>query len=370
MFSEHLDPLRVAMVTARALPMMGGTERHVHEVASRLGAMGVDVTVLTTDRTGELASRETTSGYQVLRWRAYPASRDFYYSPGLLRHLRNEHYDVVHVQGVHTMLAPAALAVARRRGVPTVLTFHTGGHSSPVRRLLRPLQWRVLGPLLSSTSALIAVSDFERRTFASIVGVSAAARLHVIRNGSDPLPIDSTGETPEGRPLLVSVGRLERYKGHHRVLRALPTLLAREPDTRLVIVGEGPYEDRLRSMARELGVDDRVSFSTFGPDRRAALGRLVADADVLCLLSEYEAHPVAVMEAVGAGTNALVANTSGLSELGESGLVTTIDLDASAEELAEAVLSVASESPKVLSDLPDWDGCADRLHRLYLEVAV
>ena len=42
------------MVTASALPRMGGIETHVHEVSTRLGAAGVDVTVLTTDPSGEL----------------------------------------------------------------------------------------------------------------------------------------------------------------------------------------------------------------------------------------------------------------------------------------------------------------------------
>ena len=54
-------PLRVAMVTASALPRMGGIETHVHEVSTRLAAAGVDVTVLTTDPSGELPREETAS---------------------------------------------------------------------------------------------------------------------------------------------------------------------------------------------------------------------------------------------------------------------------------------------------------------------
>jgi glycosyltransferase involved in cell wall biosynthesis len=122
-------------------------------------------------------------------------------------------------------------------------------------------------------------------------------------------------------------------------------------------------------MASELGVADRVSICSFGPERRAVMGKLVADADVLCLLSEYEAHPVAVMEAVGAGTKALVADTSGLSELGTAGLATTIALEASAEHVAAAVLAVAAASSNAPPALPGWEGCAESLHRLYREVA-
>ena len=68
------DTLRVGMVTARALPFMGGIETHVHEVSWRLAALGVDVTVLTTDTTGELPTDEITSGYRIRRWPAYPRS--------------------------------------------------------------------------------------------------------------------------------------------------------------------------------------------------------------------------------------------------------------------------------------------------------
>jgi glycosyltransferase involved in cell wall biosynthesis len=369
MTSTRPSGVRVAMVTARALPLMGGIETHVHEVATRLGAAGVDVTVLTTDRSGDLPVEEKQPGYRVRRWRAYPGSRDYYLAPGLVRHLSSGDYDVVHVQGVHTLVAPTALAAARRAGVPSVLTFHTGGHSSPLRGSLRPLQWRLLAPLLRSAAALVAVSEYERRTFAAVLGNSSEKSIRLIRNGSDPLPVDPLAAKPEGDPLLLSVGRLERYKGHHRILRALPAILAQAPNARLILVGDGPYERPLRAMASALGVADRVSICSFGPERRAVMGKLVADADVLCLLSEYEAHPVAVMEAVGAGTKALVADTSGLSELGDSGLATTIALETPAEGVAAAVLAVASASPNATPALPDWAGCTQSLHRLYLEVA-
>jgi glycosyltransferase involved in cell wall biosynthesis len=359
-------PLRVAMVAARALPLMGGIETHVHEVSSRLGAAGVDVTVLTTDRSGELPVEEEFPNYRVRRWSAYPRSRDYLASPGLVRHLlRADNYDVVHVQGVHTLVPPAALAAARRAGIPAVLTFHTGGHSSALRNSLRPVQWRLLAPLLRSAAALVAVSEYERQTFTAVLG---DAGIRLIRNGCEPLPVDHSAETAQGSPLLVSVGRLERYKGHHRILQALPAILEQAPDARLVLVGSGPYEQPLRTMVSELGVSDRVSICGFGPERRAEMGKLVSDADVFCLLSEYESHPVAVLEALAAGTKALVADTSGLSELGRAGLATTIALEATDEQVAAAALAVAEADPPVAPAIPSWDDCAEELHRLYREV--
>jgi glycosyltransferase involved in cell wall biosynthesis len=358
------------MVTASALPRMGGIETHVHEVSARLGATGVAVTVLTTDPSGELPREESVPGYRIRRWRAYPRSRDYFLAPGLARHLLRsaDEYDVIHVQGVHNLVAPTTLMAARRSGVPCVLTFHTGGNSSGLREKLRPVQWRMLAPLLRSAAALVAVCDYERQIFAPLLGGSAET-IRLIRNGCEPLPVDATAEKAEGSPLLVSVGRLERYKGHHRILQALPAILAKEPNARLVLAGSGPYEQPLRAIATELGVADRVSVRGFGPERRASLGKLVADADVFCLLSEYEAHPVAVMEAVGAGTKALVADTSGLSELGRAGLATTIALEATPEQLAAKVLAVAAAPNKVPPAIPTWDDCTDQLRRLYREVA-
>ena len=57
-------------------------------------------------------------------------------------------YDLVHVQGVNNFLPPMALASAQRTGIPTVVTFHTGGHSSRLRNMIRETQWQALRPLL------------------------------------------------------------------------------------------------------------------------------------------------------------------------------------------------------------------------------
>lgn len=368
MTSGPRTPLRVGMVTARALPLMGGIETHVHEVSCRLAAAGVDVTVVTTDAIGDQPADEMVVGYRVRRFPAYPRSRDYYLSPGLFRHLAHAGYDVVHVQGVHSLVAPTALAATRQARARSILTFHTGGHPSALRGSLRPLQWRLMTPLLRSATAFAAVSEYERQLFAKVLGVEEKT-IRLIRNGCEPLPVDPTAECATGSPLILSVGRLERHKGHQRILRALPNILAQAPDARLVLVGSGPYEQRLRTIAGELGVTDRVSICSFGPERRSSMGKLVSDADVVCLMSECEAHPVAIMEAVGAGTNALVADTSGLSELGRAGLVTTIALDAPPAQLAAATLAVAATPRSAPPALPTWNDCADELHRLYLDVA-
>src|SRR6516225_7253830 len=107
MIPARRGPLRVAMVSANAFPLMGGIETHIHEISTRLSAAGVDVTVLATDPTGDLLVEEKLPGYRIRRWPAYPRSRDYYLAPGLARHLlRSADYDVVHIQGVTSLVAP------------------------------------------------------------------------------------------------------------------------------------------------------------------------------------------------------------------------------------------------------------------------
>ena len=82
----------------------------------------------------------------------------------------------------------------------------------------------------------------------------------------------------------------------------------------------------------------------------------LARAGAMVLLSDYEAHPVAVMEALALGRPAVVARTSGLTELEELGWALGVDVDASAEETALAIERQLEDPvrPEV-AVLPTWE---------------
>src|SRR4051812_4994715 len=239
---------RILMVTPRFAPEVGGVERHVEEVASRAAARGHDVTVLCTDRSGRLPALEHRDGYTLRRVRAWPRDRDYHFAPGIVREVRRGGWSVVPVQSYHPAVAPLAMLAARSAGLPYLLTFHGGGHSSDRRSAARGLQRRLLGPLLRGSAGLVAVAAFEIDEYGAELGIPRE-RFHLIPNGVDrvDIPPDGDGAPPGGpRPLLASIGRLERYKGHHRVIDALPHVLRSRPDARLWIAGSGPYEGPLR----------------------------------------------------------------------------------------------------------------------------
>ena len=211
------------MIATRCQPDIGGIESHVAEVAGRLAQRGYDLEILTTDVTRKLPRTERVDGYLIRRFRAYPASRDWYFSPGLFWAALRAKYDLVHVQGVHTLVPPLAMIAAIVRRTPFLLTFHTGGNSSAFREKARRTQFKVLSPLLRRAHTLIGVSHYEARRFEEILGLPEGA-ITVIRNGGS-LPPVRAAVTPEPG-LVVSVGRIERYKGHHKAIEALPHLLS------------------------------------------------------------------------------------------------------------------------------------------------
>jgi glycosyltransferase involved in cell wall biosynthesis len=79
---------------------------------------------------------------------------------------------------------------------------------------------------------------------------------------------------------VVTCGRLEPYKGHHVLLRALAALAR---PARCVVVGEGPQRARLEQLARDLGIGERVEFT--GPVPQSRLAEIYAQADLFVLAS-------------------------------------------------------------------------------------
>ncbi len=355
---------RVAMIAARCQPEIGGIESHVAEVASRLTARGYEVEILTTDRSGALPKVERTeAGYLIRRFRAYPAKRDYYFSPGLFIAALRADCDLIHVQGVHTLVPPLAMIAAWLRRRPYLLTFHTGGNSSALREKARGTQWRVLAPLLKRADALIGVSVYEGHRFDDVLGWPRGT-ITVIRNGGSLPPADPSLTSVPGR--IISVGRVERYKGHHRAVEALAHLVETHPDAHLQILGSGPYEADLYALADSLGVRDRVTVEFIPPVDRAAMGERVASASVMALLSDYEAHPVAVMESLTAGTPAVVSRTSGLTELADMGWVVGVPAQATPQETA-AAFAEQLDHP-ILPDpsiLPTWETCVSGVADTY-----
>jgi glycosyltransferase involved in cell wall biosynthesis len=255
-------------------------------------------------------------------------------------------------------------------GIPYMVTFHGGGHSSELRNRSRRAQRLLLRPLLRRADRLVAVARFEVEQYGAELGVPPE-RFALIPNGTDlaftTQPGDE-GSTVEqnGHPTIATIGRLERYKGHHRVIAALPTVLEQEPEARLLVVGSGPYEADLRRQAEGLGVAGSVEFTSVPAGDSAAMAALLRWVSLVVLLSEFETHPLVGLEAAAAGRRLLVADSSGLTELAADGLARAIPLDESPGGVGAAVIEeLGKPPPEGRPTLTSWDDCAAALLDLY-----
>ncbi len=358
------EQLRVLMVTPRSPLLQGGVERHVMETSKRIAASGAKVEVLCTEPGGE-TREEVRDGVPIRTVRAWPAERDWCFAPRLWREISRRPWDVVHVQSYHTLVAPLAMLRALTLGIPYVVTFHGGGHSSELRNRARRTQRRLLRPLLRRAARLVAVARFEIDEYGAELGLPPE-RFALIPNGTELAFSQAASQPRNGGAKLASIGRLERYKGHHRVIEAFPEVLQRRPEATLTVVGTGPYEEDLRQLAVELGVAESVLFTSTPPDRPEAMAELLGEISLVVLMSEFETHPLVALEAAAAGCRLLVAETSGLAELAEDGYARGVPLEESPADLAEAVAEeLEKPPPQRRPSLISWDECASRLLELY-----
>jgi glycosyltransferase involved in cell wall biosynthesis len=359
--------VRVLIVSPNYLPVIGGVETHISQVAPRLARAGVEVEILTTDRTGKLPAHEFLNGVRVTRVRAHPESRDYYLAPAIFGRVAQGRWDLVHCQGYHTLVPPLAMMGAIRAGTPFVLTFHSGGHSSRLRNHLRTAQALALRPLLRRAGRLIAVSEFEAELFRTRLRLSRR-RFDVVSNGVDDLFFDAAAERAPG-PLVVSAGRLEAYKGHDRAIRAIPHLIGTLPGVRLRIAGAGPCESMLRDLAAALGVSNRVEIAPVESGNVTAMRDLMASASVFVQLSRYESNGLSAMEAAATGCPVLVSGATGLAELARHGWATALGPDAEPSTIARAIGELVARGKRTApDDLPTWDGTAAALLEVYQAV--
>ena len=240
----------------------------------------------------------------------------------------NELLDWAEVAQVNTPtpLALLTLRLARRRGVPTVMGFHTQEESMTLHfDKLRPL---VAAGLRSWYSFLYRRPDLltAPTEFAARLARSYTPRpVHVVSNGirlpeKDPGGPRRAAKLRDGllsgkRFLLVYLSRLSDEKRPQDLLGIMSALGGSRGDVRLVVAGDGPLRRKLERRASELGLKDRVSFPGYvsGQDKHD----LLTAADLFLMPSPTELQSIATLEAMArrCAVVALEAESSAVCEM-------------------------------------------------------
>jgi glycosyltransferase involved in cell wall biosynthesis len=170
-----------------------------------------------------------------------------------------------------------------------------------------------------------------------------------------------------GRPSLVFVGRLRRYKGLDWVLRTLPRVRESVPDLQLEVIGDGPWQEALVRQVGILGLADAVRFHGFLPFAEKV--RLIRQAWALVQPSPKEGWGLTVIEAGACGTAVVAADSPGLRDSVQrdrTGLLVPFGDDAALAGALARVLTDASLRERLAGEGARWaagfrwDDCARR----------
>jgi rhamnosyl/mannosyltransferase len=260
--------------------------------------------------------------------------------------LSQRDYDVLHVHLPNPLGAASYLASKKRRPHRLVVTYH----SDIVRQqYLGKLYAPLVSRLLQRADTVIATSPFLLEQ--SAVLPAFRSKVRVVPYGIDLERFGASAERQaEARairarfgpgPILLGVGRLIYYKGFDIAIRALRLL----PGARLVLIGEGPLRAELETLARELGVAERVHFMGEILNERVTPYYLASDVYLLPSTARSEAFGIVQIEAMACGlpvvNTSLPSGVPFVSRDGESGFtVPPKDVDA----LATATRKLLADS--------------------------
>ncbi len=326
--------MRVLQVCHDFPAAVGGGATHVYRLSRGLAEAGHQVTVFTTDLIGKnqrsTRASEQMDGIRVRRFRAiqvpWVGVDVGNIAFGMLpMALTTERPDIIHVHSYRffpTWLAPILRVI---RQVPVVMTSHSA--FEPTRPARIDLFDRTWGRVIFKTvNRIIALTEIEKK-YLTWLGADPD-KIVIIPNAVDSSLLAYRPNIQRFRDeydlkqakLVLFVGRIGLAKGLDTLVDAIPAVLAQSgSDVRFVLIGPD-WGDRcvLEARARGLGVDANVLFT----------GTLVGDqlldayhaADVVVLLSRFDASPIVLVEAMAAGKPIIATRVGGIPDIVQDGV--------------------------------------------------
>jgi phosphatidyl-myo-inositol dimannoside synthase len=305
---------------------------------------------------------------------------------------------VLHIARVAGECSPAAIhcgdlfpqdfagMLLRKVGRVPFLVFVHGDEVSQTQH--RRLQPRLRDAIYRAADSVVVANRFAYDRVIEILG--SHDRVTMITPGVDttlfypgPRPAWISEQYQVGNdPLLVTVGRLVKKKGHQTVLRALPAVLKVHPKLKYVVVGDGPERKRIEMLTSELGLGACVRFAGDVPNYR--VGDFYRAADVFCLLNQedetgdIESFGMVFVEAGASGKPVIGGRSGGTAQSVLDGQTGMLCEPGNAVQLGE-LLNLLMSRPDLSREMGEmglararrdfsWDSRAEQLSEVHQSI--
>jgi len=347
-YHQHLT----GEVIEEAYPV-GGVSQHVYFISAELAQLGHQVTIITTkspqhERLSELSLPD-------IDIRRVPQGITIYNSSLPLRIfkcLNPTEYDVIHAHTPLPSIAELAALRHARAKRPFVLTYHNditkGGFpgaiiSAAYNYSIGAFALRHADAIIATTRSYAESSPRLKNHLHKVRVVPSGVNIERFHPGLNQDKIRQRYGLNQSDKVILFAGALEPYKGCDYLVLSLSLIIENLPHARLIIIGKGALKEKLKKMARELDISDKVIFAGYVPEEDLPYYYAACDIFVLPSVSPLEGFGIVQLEAMACGKPVVTTTLPGPSEVDAEEVATIHVPPKDIEALANAVSKLLTD---------------------------
>lgn len=359
--------MKILMLTWEYPPrVVGGISKVVYDLSHKMVKEGNEVTVVTYKDGDNVKYYENDKGVEVYRVDNYMIRANNFIDWIMQLNFnmitkvneiinKNGKFDVIHAHD--WLVSYSAKSIKESYNIPLISTIHAteSGRNSGIhdetQRYINDSEWM----LTYESSEVIVNSNYMKNEVQRLFGLPYD-KINVIPNGVNLQLFSNVNidydfrrqYAMDNEKIILYVGRLVYEKGIQNLIAAMPKILDRYHDSKLIICGRGGMIDELREQVKYLGIDNKVYFAGYCDSKK--MQKMYKCADVAVFPSTYEPFGIVAIESMLSGTPTIVSDVGGLNEIVEHGVTGMKSYAGNANSIADSVLALLFD-PKLCANI-------------------